>query len=122
MLCTYVDGSDFPLNLPIRFREINKDARPTDAAKLMRFLLVPEAVRREVVFAGAENDVFALRIYQEVSVLGADGAVATNDLGGADIGEGRGELDSAAVAVAVVRLDLRLRGHDGQAGGREVDE
>lgn len=88
----------------------------------MRFLLVPEAVRREVVFARAENDVFALRIYQEVAVLGADGAVTTNDLRGADIGEGRGEPDSAAVAVAVVRLGLRQRGHGGQAGGREADE
>ena len=59
---------------------IHKQRRATSRTKFMHALFLSEEVALDMILATVEHDVCTLGIDVEITVLAADGAVATRDL------------------------------------------
>jgi hypothetical protein len=102
---SHIQRNKRPLLLSFRIFEINEHASAAIGTKLVWFVPVSKSVLGQRIFAGGEDDILALRIYEDVSAFGANGAVAANNFGFFDgFWEAEGEFDLAAMAVRLVGI------------------
>ena len=81
---------------------VHKQRRPARRTKLVHALLLPKQVPLHLVLALLKDDVLALGIDVQITVLAADGAVAAADFLGLERLGADFVLDGAAVAVGFV--------------------